>query len=1289
MKVSALSRLPYLAKNFSRFTARAARPLAGRRARHSMHQAVLETLEPRVLLAAAITYYNTPTDVPTGWTTSVYAQGRIGKIGSATFEGDIGQNSASPVQALNFPTGQDWGQGVAKNFTFTVDGEGKAVFELDGATRMNGTGQTTIEYTGNFRGNDLRMYVKAPIGAYAVELTDLTLTNSEGITLKSNFSLSTANTSGNYRAAWVSDASLISGFTLTGKATFNWAGTRPQNSQLHFQILTGKWSVPQLDSFTATSNAVPANSVTTTSSSTIPTLFVEEGLDSSTATWRNAVIDLSGTITPTTANRGLVLWKAVGIDEADGSASPRQGTLAGPTQITLAPDSTRTFTITGGADANRDGVLQNEEATRTLQVVVVRIDELTVRDARTFDPGTTVTSTLTSSVAAARNKDGIVSLGISTVVQPGIAAAAQAFSYAISKGSGEIVRAGQLDVNEQTIDLTVDASTDVLYVDAGFDADGDGLEAHEVRRSIRVNVLRLDSATARDYGAPTRNSTAESSTVPTLRLGTTMGGFARLGGRVVTSPIPTGSEGRVRWALEQGGAIVEQDRFYSWGMQYDVDPGLGRTATLHTGIDLDDDGTLTPDEYSRSINIELVSVNSLEVEAESESIGAATVFSITDKNLWLKLASDRAILANITAGFVNATFGANGTGQDVRFTIKTENGTLLAQNSFADSASANQIPFTLPTGQKTAIVRLGFDDSADHILQDGEASRTITINSGLIDVDIDSDNDNGTQAPRRTVAEEAVEETSAKNVRDGYHDADQDLIPDYADGFNHDGAVGDDDFSALHHEFSKLVIEIPGYIDRNAADIRITYGNAADPNSARITRTGAGTVNNPFRYSVAATDELRIWTKDARWARNAASLSAGGDYVAPGTYRLSNLYNIVGETELVLYVEGVRPGAAQAIRVEIDPDVVAGNGFVDEDSVSAQVIDPSPKTRTDWKDDAYADAGMLPGWNAAFGFNAINRTNMSNVYDYYEKLYLRGVAEKGGKLLWVGVARRAAGPVLGGMYDLITTQAELKAIQADPAYAPAYTALGAAVGVAGTIALGGIGTVTGAFISSIPALLDAVIDMNFRIEQEFCGGSKAIFDDMAWPHIAYLNIGLDALDAVFFRDADPRLSAQAYSGWQKIDSGVSPTAAVVEEGNTDLGFYEQRTVLQPYMDRIHAILGVNLGPTPTLLTFAGITATLSISPGSMFGALSSNPVPGGSSFWSSQGILADLTNRDLRWNWIATDIFPLFYAKSMATKDSLVRETNISLLTPFASMFSGSPQLDALLAAVDPLFVAH
>lgn len=80
---------------------------ARRRYKAAATKAILEHLEPRQLLSASVTYYNTPAEVPTGWTTSVYAQGRIGRIGTATFEGDIGRTSSLPVQSLNFPTGQD------------------------------------------------------------------------------------------------------------------------------------------------------------------------------------------------------------------------------------------------------------------------------------------------------------------------------------------------------------------------------------------------------------------------------------------------------------------------------------------------------------------------------------------------------------------------------------------------------------------------------------------------------------------------------------------------------------------------------------------------------------------------------------------------------------------------------------------------------------------------------------------------------------------------------------------------------------------------------------------------------------------------------------------------------------------------------------------------------------------------------------------------------------------------------------------------------------------------------
>lgn len=99
-----------------------------------------------------------------------------------------------------------------------------------------------VEYTGTFIGTDLRLYAKTSLDTQVVTLSNLSLTDSQNHTLISGLTLSTNGTAANYQALWLADPALSSGFTLTGNATFTWAGTRPTNSNMHFQVTTGAFS---------------------------------------------------------------------------------------------------------------------------------------------------------------------------------------------------------------------------------------------------------------------------------------------------------------------------------------------------------------------------------------------------------------------------------------------------------------------------------------------------------------------------------------------------------------------------------------------------------------------------------------------------------------------------------------------------------------------------------------------------------------------------------------------------------------------------------------------------------------------------------------------------------------------------------------------------------------------------------------------------------------------------------------------------------------------------------------
>ena len=72
-----------------------------------------------------------------------------------------------------------------------------------------------------------------------------------------------------------------------------------------------------------------------------------------------------------------------------------------------------------------------------------------------------------------------------------------------------------------------------------------------------------------------------------------------------------------------------------------------------------------------------------------------------------------------------------------------------------------------------------------------------TINS---DLDIDSDNEDNLGPPDRSEAEELIEsdtEKAGKFIKANLGDSDNDSIPDFADGFNRDGILGNDDDTSI------------------------------------------------------------------------------------------------------------------------------------------------------------------------------------------------------------------------------------------------------------------------------------------------------------------------------------------------------------------------------------------------------------------------------------------------------------------------------------------------------------
>lgn len=210
-----------------------------------------------------------------------------------------------------------------------------------------------------------------------------------------------------------------------------------------------------------------------------------------------------------------------------------------------------------------------------------------------------------------------------------------------------------------------------------------------------------------------------------------------------------------------------------------------------------------------------------------------------------------------------------------------------------------------------------------------------------IDLDVDSDND-GTIEYSDLEEDNMEEQTPGKFLLMNDGDADNDSIPDFADGFDPYGTSpdpvdNDPDGSGQSAAFTPMMLQIPSGVDITRAKVKFVY-SASNPGG--VTRTPRG--NGTYTYTPAGGG-LRIWAKDGPQFRKNAEINQykdvepypgytykvhDGDFVASGTeYWATNLTS--------LFIEGIHTGNF-AITVYLDPD--AESGFIAHDQVVVTVI---------------------------------------------------------------------------------------------------------------------------------------------------------------------------------------------------------------------------------------------------------------------------------------------------------------------------------------------------------------
>jgi hypothetical protein len=216
------------------------------------------------------------------------------------------------------------------------------------------------------------------------------------------------------------------------------------------------------------------------------------------------------------------------------------------------------------------------------------------------------------------------------------------------------------------------------------------------------------------------------------------------------------------------------------------------------------------------------------------------------------------------------------------------------------------------------------------------------------DLDVDSDNNDATSAPARTQEEDDVEDFENDPAKPGKiiavnnTDLDSDGVPDWGDGFNADGNVGNADnmppTAAQGMSFAPILFSMSKGVDLTKAKLRLSY-SASDPAEVEPTlESGAA------GYRMSPEGALRLWTKNGFEERKKGAFNEAtpGHYVPPtseGEYGAADFTKLgftTTQRDVTLYIEVVAPSlqwGEQAIIVEIDPDGDGPAGFVANDRV--------------------------------------------------------------------------------------------------------------------------------------------------------------------------------------------------------------------------------------------------------------------------------------------------------------------------------------------------------------------
>jgi hypothetical protein len=183
------------------------------------------------LLAASGVRAQTVTKIP-AWTEAGFSQDWVaeGRIGGGDHEADLGLNTSGTFVSANFT----WPQNTAVPFTLQYSG-GTATFQVGAGGSLASLTYAIPTAAQDF--TDLFIRVAAfpgdPGTTRTMEIANLAY-NGSALTIPS-----ISQTNGGGDALHLDGFNPNAGFTLTGTARFSWTGTRPQRSNMAFQIKAG------------------------------------------------------------------------------------------------------------------------------------------------------------------------------------------------------------------------------------------------------------------------------------------------------------------------------------------------------------------------------------------------------------------------------------------------------------------------------------------------------------------------------------------------------------------------------------------------------------------------------------------------------------------------------------------------------------------------------------------------------------------------------------------------------------------------------------------------------------------------------------------------------------------------------------------------------------------------------------------------------------------------------------------------------------------------------------------